>query len=156
MPVRILLPVLAAAFLGCGVDTIEIGDPCTRPGAGFCRSDQLSFYCVDGHWFETDCWAACLETSYDAGYCGKHSRFGDGVCFCTPAHTLRAGVACHHEGDQQCRYQTTDDKMLLICADGAIREMDCAAACGGNPHAICSYDPVRGDDSCICEPSAAL
>ena len=145
------LAALAAAVAGCTVDPIELGDRCSGGSGRICRTDDLSFYCAGEpgsyHWVETDCWYTCLSLGYEAGACGLHSRYGDGTCMCTPTAVMTPGAACTHEGDQVCR--VGDSPVLYVCLDGAVREVDCAAACAGGT-ATCGYDPMRGDDSCLC------
>jgi hypothetical protein len=146
---------VGASLSGCVVDSIEIGDRCSGGLGRMCRTDQVSFYCAGEpgsyHWAETDCWSTCLSLGYEAGACEQHSRYGDGTCMCTPPAGLTLGDTCSHEGDQICLMGADGHPTLTldVCLDGTVREVDCTAACAGRT-AACGYDPIRGDDSCLC------
>ncbi len=145
MSLRILTVALFAAGVGCVVDAVHAGDPCGAERDLFCRTRTVAFYCGQGHWLERDCWAECRRLGYEVGSCGVHSGSGDLSCMCGPVGRWTPDEPCAHEGDQAC----WGDRTLRACIDGRVRVVDCGAVCGGSP-SVCTYDPERRDESCVC------
>ncbi len=136
----------------CGVDPIQAGQTCDDEKQQVCRTSSIAMYCRDGHWFERDCWVECRYLGFEVGSCGLHSHYGADTCMCAPdevwAYNEDTGIGaeCEHEGNQSCFSAQT----LRFCLDGTVRQIDCRDACGTGRSSFCGYDPVRGDDSCIC------
>ncbi|MBN1770908.1 MAG: hypothetical protein JXB32_06605 [Deltaproteobacteria bacterium] len=137
---------LFPAATACTVDPVQPGEECEDEGDQLCRTQQVALFCRDGHWQERDCWVECKYLGYEVGSCGLHSRYGDDTCLCAPDAQWNVGEACTHEGDQECMSTRT----LRICLAGIVSEIECANACAGSASSFCGYDPLLGDDSCLC------